>query len=235
MDIRKFFSTGIISTLLLLFVALPARAGIPVIDGANLAQSIQEVLAWGQQAQQMLDQIKKMEQQYQQAQAMTQKLDGARFLGTILNDPNIGLALPPEMRNATQLLLNPAGLSTSQANLSQILSSFGINTTLDQNAGRAQADAIGRAQQILASAQSRQAQLQALASRADATVDAKESLDLLNRNTLEAANISNQAIQTSAALEAARQAAELNHIARQQALSEAMKSGGAKPIRKLTY
>ena len=234
MDIRKFLSGAALSALLL-FAALPARAGIPVIDGANLAQAIQEVWAWGQQAQQMVDQIKKMEQQYQQTQTMTQKLDGARFLGTILNDPNINLALPPEMRDAKQLLLNPSALSTSQANLSQILSSFGINATLDPNAGKVNADALGRAQQILASAQSRQTQLQALASRVDSTMDAKESLDLLNRNTLEAANINNQAIQTSAAMEAARQAAELKQIARQQAFSEAMKSGGAKPIRNLTY
>lgn len=234
MSIRRFLSTATLSALLL-FAALPARAGIPVIDGANLAQAIQEVMAWGQQAQQMLDQIRKMEQQYQQAQAMTQKLDGARFLGTILNDPNINLALPPEMRDARQLLLNPSALSTSPANLSQILSAFGINAALDPNAGKVHADAFGRAQQILSSAQSRQTQLQALASRVDTTMDAKESLDLMNRNTLEAANINNQAIQTSAAMEAARQAAELNQIARQQALSEAMKSGGAKPIRNLTY
>ena len=38
-----------------------AHAGIPVIDGANLAQSIEQVLAWAQQYQQM-----RPAQQYQQ-------------------------------------------------------------------------------------------------------------------------------------------------------------------------
>lgn len=234
MNIRKFLSSATL-TALLLFAALPARAGIPVIDGANLAQAIQEVMAWGQQAQQMLDQIRQMEQQYKQAQAMTQKLDGARFLGTILNDPNIGLALPPEMRNATQLLLNPSALATSQANLNQILSSFGVNTALDPKAGQAMADTLGRAQQILAATQTRETQLQALATRVDSTADAKESLDLLNRNTLEAANINNQTMQTMAALEAARQAADLKRLANNQAFFAGVKSGASQPLRKYSY
>lgn len=234
MSIRKFLSSTALSALLL-FAAMPARAGIPVIDGANLAQAIQEVWAWGQQAQQMVDQIKKMEQQYQQAQAMTQKLDGARFLGTILNDPNISLALPPEMRNATQLLLNPSALATSQTNLNQILASFGVNTTLDPKAGQAMADSLGRAQQILAATQTRQSQLQALATRVDGTTDAKESLDLLNRNTLEAADINNQTMQTMAALEAARQAAELKRLAANQAYFAGVKSGASQPLRTYSY
>jgi type IV secretion system protein VirB5 len=34
-----------------LSLSSPARAGIPVIDVSNLAQAIQQVLAWGQQYQ----------------------------------------------------------------------------------------------------------------------------------------------------------------------------------------
>ena len=63
---RKWFSGAVVSALML-FAALPARAGIPVIDGSNLAQQIQQVLSWGQQAQQMIDQINKLQQQYQQS------------------------------------------------------------------------------------------------------------------------------------------------------------------------
>lgn len=234
MGIRKFVSSAAI-TALLLFAALPTRAGIPVIDSSNLAQQIQQVISWGQQAQQMLDQINKLQQQFQQLQTMTSKLDGMRSLGTILNDPTIQASLPPEMRNATQLLLNPTALATSQANLNQILNAFGVSTTANPNAGQAIADTIGRAQQILASTQARSMQLQQLANRVDSTADAKESLDMVNRNVLEAASINNQMMQTMAALEAARQTAELKRLADNQAYFAALRSGGARPLRGLTY
>ena len=44
-------------TVCTLGLAMPAQAGIPVIDAANLAQAIQQVLAWAQQYQQMVQQI----------------------------------------------------------------------------------------------------------------------------------------------------------------------------------
>jgi type IV secretion system protein VirB5 len=234
MSIRKLVSSAAVSVLML-FAALPARAGIPVIDGANLAQAIQEIIAWGQQAQQMMDQLNQMQQQYQQMQTMTGKLDGARSLGTILNDPNIQAALPPEMRNSSHLLLNPAALANSQASLNQILASFGVNTTANPMAGQAAADTLGRTQQILASTQTRGTQLQQLASRVDSTADAKESLDMVNRNVLEAASINNQMMQTMAALEAARQAAELKRIADNQAYFERIRAAGAQPMRTFSY
>jgi type IV secretion system protein VirB5 len=234
MNFRKFFSGAAISAFML-FAAMPARAGIPVIDAANLANSIQQVIAWGRQAQDMINQLNQLQQQFAQLQTMTTKLDGIRNLGTILNDPNIVAALPPEMRNATQLLVNPSALATSQANLNQILASFGVNTTLNPNAGQAQADTIGRAQQILASAQTRNTQLAQLASRVDGTADAKDSLDMMNRNVLEAASINNQMTQTMAALEAARQAAELKRIADNQAYFANVKAGAAQPLRTYSY
>lgn len=227
MSIRKFISSAA-AAVLMLFAALPARAGIPVIDVPNLVQAIQEIIAWGQQAQQMVDQI-------QQLNTMTAKLEGARSLGTILNDPNIQAALPAEMRNSTQLLLNPAALATSQANLDQILASFGVDTTTNPTAGQAAADTLGRAQQIMASAQTRNTQLQQLAARVDTTTDAKESLDMVNRNVLESASINNQMMQTMATLEAARQAEELKRLADNQAYFARVKAAGAQPLRSFSY
>ncbi len=234
MNLRKFFSGAAISVSML-FAAMPARAGIPVLDAANLANSIQQVLAWSQQAQDMINQINQLQQQFQQLQTMTTKLDGIRNLGSILNDPAIRAALPPEMRDATQLLLNPSALATSQANLNQILTSFGVNTTANPNAGQAAADTIGRMQQILASTQTRNTQLAQLASRVDSTADAKDSLDMMNRNVLEAASINNQMTQTMAALEAARQAAELKRLADNQAYFERVKAAAAQPLRTYSY
>lgn len=230
MNIRKYFSAAALA-FSVMFAAMPARAGIPVIDAGAIAHALTQVQAWGQQFQQMTDQFNKLQQQFQQMQTMTAKLDGARSLGSILNDPAIKAALPPEMRDAAQLLLNPSALGTSQANVNGILASFGVSTTNDPNAGKSFADTIGRAQAILTSAQQRQVQLQALAARVDGSADAKSSMDLLNRNTLEVASITNQQIQTQAALEAARQSAELQRIAAEQTFNNGLKAGAARPLK----
>ncbi len=229
MNIRNLFSTAAIS-ITLLFAALPARAGIPVIDGANLAQQIQQVVSWVQQYQQMVDQFNKLQQQFQQMQTMTQKLDGGRGLGSILQNPAIANALPPEMRDAAQLLANPSGLSSNPAAINNVLASFGITQTGVINASQGNADALTRAQAILTATQQRQTQLQSLGLRVDGAVDAKESLDLLNRNTLESANIQNQMMQTMAALDAAKQQQELARRAEGQRLGESLVRGAQTPI-----
>ena len=74
-----------------------------------------------------------------------------------------------------------------------------------------------------------------LASRVDSTADAKDSLDMMNRKVLEAASISNQMTQTMAALEAARQAAELKRLADNQAYFANVKAGAAQPLRTYSY
>ncbi|WP_395006673.1 type IV secretion system protein [Undibacterium sp.] len=230
MSIRKLFTTVAISGMLF-FAALPARAGIPVIDGSNLAQQIQQVLSWGQQAQQMLDQINKLQQQFQQLQTMTQKLDGGRGLGSILQNPAIANALPPEMRDAAQLLLNPSAMSSSPAAISSVLASFGITQTGIVTAAQGNADALSKAQAILAASQQRQTQLQSLGLRVDGAADAKESLDLLNRNTLETASIQNQMMQTMASIEAAKQQQELAQAAQIQRDTATSTSRLAAPVR----
>jgi type IV secretion system protein VirB5 len=229
MRIRKLFVSASMS-FMLLAAAFPARAGIPVIDGTSIAQQIQQVLAWAQQYQQMVDQFNKLQQQFQQMQTMTQKLDGGRGLGSILQNPAVANALPPEMRDAARLLANPSGLSSSAGAVSGILSSYGITQTGIVTAAQGNADALARAQAILASTQARQTQLSALAGRVDVAADAKESLDLLNRNALESASIQNQTMQTMAALEAARQQQELSLKLRAQQLALSQLQGAQAPL-----
>lgn len=230
MNIRKFFVAAALS-FPVMFTATPARAGIPVIDAAALTQQIQQVVSWVQQFQQMTDQFNKLQQQFQQMQTITTKLDGARSLGSILNDPAIKAALPPEMQNAAQMLLNPSASGTSQANISAILASFGVTGVNDLASSKGVADAMGKAQSILTSAQQRQTQLSALAARVDGASDAKESMDLLNRNTLEVASINNQLIQTIASLDAAKRSQELRETAELQDFAAKLRTGAATPIR----
>lgn len=234
MSIRKYITSSLFGFLCLLS-AMPARAGIPVFDGTSVAQQIQQVIAWSQQYNQMVETITKYQQQINQMRTMTDKLDGLRNLGTILNDPAINAALPTEMRSIATVLANPAALTSNPAAINSILASFGVNGLVNPDAGRGNADALGKVQSIMSAAQQRIAQLQQLATRVDGSADAKTSLDLLNRNTIEVATINNQLMQTMAAIEASRQSEELRQLAKSQAFGSGLQTGGARPIRTLTY
>lgn len=190
--------------------------GVPVIDAANLVNSLQQVIAWGQQQSQMVQQIQQFAQQIQQMQNMTTKFDAARALGTILNNPAIASTLPPQMINANQLL-NAAISSGQQSAINSILSAYGVPGTTNPTLTQGSAMTISNMQSVLASTQLRQGQLNQLATRVDSSPDAKDSLDLLNRNVIETANINNQLIQTIAAIEAGRETARLRAVASDQA------------------
>lgn len=221
--LRSLFFSGLI-----LFAVLPVRAGIPVIDTSNLAQAIQQVAAWNQQYNQMILQLN-------QLTSMTEKLDGARSLGTVLNNPSINSQLPLEMQTTAAMMANPAALSSSAASLSSIMSTFGIVPGAAATTGQGNADILLKMQAILTAAQARQMQIGQLANRVDTTADAKESLDLINRNSLENATLNNQVMQTIATIEAGKQQERLRQIASDQAFMSDIKAGGAAPIINYSY
>lgn len=234
MSIRNFLNSAALA-LLLTLSALPARAGIPTFDSLlNLlsgANFITANAAWVQQATDMVQTLQKYQKQIEQMKSMTDKLDGIRNLGTILNDPAISAALPPEMRNMVSMMANPSSMTTDPAAMQSILSSFGINVSaVNPDLGKSAADAMGKAQSVLTASLARQRQLQQLAQRADTSADAKESMDLVNRSVLEAANINNQMMQTMATFEAAKQAEVLRKTARSQAFMDAVKEGSSGPL-----
>lgn len=66
-------------------VAVPARAGIPVIDVASLVQSVLEVM---QSMTQITNQLTQIQNQYQQIQQMTDQLDSINGLRGLLNVAN---------------------------------------------------------------------------------------------------------------------------------------------------
>ena len=79
-------------------VASPAaHAGIPTLDAANLAQAIIEVLSWGEQYGQMIEQIQQLEQQYNQAVQQYDALTGSRGLGDILNNQTLQGVVPANL------------------------------------------------------------------------------------------------------------------------------------------
>lgn len=115
-----------------LFVALAfviggtsnANAGIPVIDAANLAQAIQQVIAWGQQYQQMIQQIQQMEAQFN-------SMNGTRGIANLLKNPALYDYLPHDF--ASVLAADGSG-GAGASGLMSTLKLYGIDqTSIDPN------------------------------------------------------------------------------------------------------
>lgn len=66
--------------------------GIPVFDGANLAQAVQQIVSWGDQYTQMVDQIN-------QAKAEYDSITGIRGFGDAVNNPYLKDIIPSEVGN----------------------------------------------------------------------------------------------------------------------------------------
>jgi len=91
---------GLIVSLLfvsILFTGRTSYAGIPVFDGANLAQAVSQVMSWVQQYKQMMDQYQTLQQQYQQMQQEYQSMTGARNLGDIFNNQQLKGVVPQDL------------------------------------------------------------------------------------------------------------------------------------------
>lgn len=132
-------------------VAQPAHAGIPVIDVANLAQAIQQVMAWSEQYRQMYQQI-------MQARALFENMTGPRMLGLLFDELDVEGAIPEDMMALGMALRDAKGeldrwqgyvengithSSNRQLQLRQLMNA--INSTSDQKAilelqGRIQAE-----------------------------------------------------------------------------------------------
>lgn len=87
-----------------LFVGLAggqsAHAGIPVIDGAHIAESIMEqvetIAQWAEQYGQMVETISQLEQQYNQAVTTYNSIQGIRNMGSLVNNPLLRKYMPAE-------------------------------------------------------------------------------------------------------------------------------------------
>jgi type IV secretion system protein VirB5 len=110
-----------------LFGANVANAGIPVIDAANLVQSIQQVIAWAQQQAQMVTTI-------QNQATQISRITGSRNLGQTFNNLGLQQAVPA---NVPQVIVSVgtqgfSGLTNTAQNLR---SATMIYNCLDRPAG----------------------------------------------------------------------------------------------------
>lgn len=133
----------------LLCASSGARAGIPVIDAANLAQSIMEVIAWVQQAADMVNQIQNQVQQITTAKDTLTNMTGQRMLGMAANNLSSNSLVPANVSQAwagyqkgadivnAVKALGTQGQTTSDQRWQQLQSLMGmINGTQDAKAGQ---------------------------------------------------------------------------------------------------
>lgn len=79
----------------LCFMQLARAGGIPVFDGANLAQQIRNSV---QEIAKLVEQIEQLKKQYEQMQQTYSSMTGSRGLGEVLNNPALKNYLPEDWR-----------------------------------------------------------------------------------------------------------------------------------------
>jgi type IV secretion system protein VirB5 len=185
-----------------------AHAGVPVIDVANLAQSIMQVIAWAQQYGQMdasyveqLQQYAKQVEQWQQQVQHYQSITGTRNLGDIMNNPALQQVVP----GASQLMTGYSAVNAQGFNgLSSAAQSMRSATMLYNCQGRT-GDDLKSCQAFLNSNAATQAnsenalnlltqrasQIQSLQGQINSTTDPKAISELQARIAAETAQVGN--------------------------------------------
>lgn len=196
-------------SLLAFVTSFSANAGIPVIDVGAIAQAMQQVAAWQEQYQQMTQQI-------QQLTAQINAVTGARNLGSILNNPDIQAALPPEYQDITRLL-NGGQLSAAPAVLKGITDAYGLDLSSSPDAFQNEAQTLADAKLKADSISKQKAQIAALTQHINQLADLKESSDMVNRNLIEVQRLLVTQIQRTDQAEAKAAADKMREAAASQA------------------
>ncbi|HEY0747368.1 MAG TPA: type IV secretion system protein [Steroidobacteraceae bacterium] len=187
-QLRKRLMPALLLSLFGVGICAPAHAGMPVIDAANLAQAIQQVISWGQQLQGMVS-------QYQQLVSTYDSLTGPRGMQSLVPI------------SALQRNYLPVNYSQLQGVMNGVSASYGplaaqVQTTVQSNAvltpqqvsnlspqaqayltqsRRSAATLAMLSQQTQANASSNFSSLQGLISALGSTQDTKASADLSGR------------------------------------------------------
>lgn len=166
-----------------IFSAAPARAqGIPVIDAANLLQTVQQVIN-------DITQITNQVQQITQLQSHLTSINGLRNLGNVFNNPALRNYVPPEAHtflnavntsgyaglNTTARALRDAGMVYNCLDLS------GAARTSCQAALAQPYQHKGLLQDAMTSAAGRLSQIQSLMGQINATTDQKSVQEIQAR------------------------------------------------------
>jgi type IV secretion system protein VirB5 len=197
-----------------------AQAGIPVIDGANLAQAVQQIMAWGEQYGQMAQQIEQYARQIQQMEQQYNSLNGIRNMGDLVNNPLTRNYLPKEYSDMLR-----DGVGNWNA-IHDAMKRFDDENSPIDAASQSMKDflqyrkqvAINRAstEEAYKSAGKRFDDIQVLLNKVNAAPDSKDIADLQARIQAEQAMIQNEANK----LEAMRQLTEAQRAVQSQQIKE---------------
>lgn len=185
---------------LLVGVQPAAQAGIPVIDGANLAQTIQQVIN-------DLTEIDNQLQQITQLQSQIDNISGFRGLGSILNSPLLRNYVPANSQ-ATVNAITTGGYSGLSPSAKALRDASMVYNCLDKSGAartRCQATLAQPYQQkafmqdALSKASGRLAQINSLLAEVDSTDDPKSVQELQARIGGENALLSHEMSQLQAA------------------------------------
>lgn len=171
-----------------------AAQGIPVIDTANLAQSVQQVV----------HDITKISNQLQQIAQLRAQLDGmtgSRLLGTVLDDPALRNYLPADAgrRIADVERIGYDGLGAAARALRDAQRLYNCEDRTGEQRARCQAELAlpyqtkEMLQRAMASASGRLGQIGRLMQRVDATTDQKSVLEMQARIGAENALLAHEA------------------------------------------
>lgn len=167
-----------------------AHAGMPVIDGANLMQAIQQVFAWGKQYNQMVQQIQQAKQAYS-------NVNGVRNLGKLAHDQQLRQYLPTDAKTLTAQGVGQWQQIYDTNRRFQVAGSS-LSTSSEAAKGMdavAKQAAINRAasEESYRTATQRFANIEALMNKINASPDAKDIADLQARLQAEQSLLQNEA------------------------------------------
>lgn len=177
-----------------------ARAGLPVIDVANLVQAVQQVFSWIQQATDMIETIENLQEQVHLAEQELESMTGQRLLGLIFNDPNLRHYLP-EDATAIYMALGGEGYSGLSETARAIREARMIYNCEDESSDflnicektlSLTSQDISFSQEAFATATERTTQIEALMQEIDRTSDPKSIAELQARIQAEGVMIANE-------------------------------------------
>lgn len=216
---------GAFALLFSLTMGTTAHAGIPVIDGANLAQAIIQVQSWAQQYSQMVQQIQQAQQQYN-------SISGIRNMGSLVNNPAMRQYLPSDYSTIlSQGVGNWAAIRQAAQRFDVAMTSLSANSDSAQAFNQvAKQAALNRAtaETAYSTASQRFSDIQVLLDKVNNAPDAKDMADLQGRIQAEQVMMQNEANKLQMLQQLASAQRDLQN---QQAREISLKALGGSPPR----
>lgn len=213
----------------------PAHAQIPVTDAAAIAKSTAEHLA---EIAKWVDQLKAMEQQFNQMQAQYAAITGSRGMGQLMNNATRQV-LPQDFTQSYDKLmtLGQGGASQGARKIYDVIKKLDCSRYQDPNRklsceaqAYAQPENAAYINEALESSQARAQQLQQLTSQVDGATDLKAATDLANRISAEQAMLQNEQTLVSLALAQRESQAALLAQARREEGKQAIQTNTVNPF-----